>query len=303
MAELSAVGPSDKDAVIYRDAYQRREAEIRAVPDDELIPRNVEAQQALTTTLQGYPSILALVPTLRALFANYDSKPLENLADYAMAYLHCTTVDRASAPQVSPGGPLLDEGVKLCEVIGADLQAATARGTIHGAPLKESKGTSGYRNTADTLLLYAQVAHANWAKLEGKTHLSQAEVHHAEVLAARINAFLAERAREEGMKTDAELQSQRAFTLFFGAFKAVRRDVLYVLDREGRAEQIDEIMPHVHNGHASAKKRPEPPATGAQPSPAPTSVTTGAAPGLPLGPFPGKGAPVGMPGSDPFMPS
>lgn len=301
MAELSAVEVSDKDAIIYREAYQRQDAAIRAVPDSELATPNVEAQQALTTTLQGYPSIQALRPKLIKMFADFDPKPLDNLADYAMAYLHCTTVDKASVPQTSPGGALLEEGAKLCNAIGADLNAAAERGTINGAPLKGSKGTAGYRNVADTLLLFAQVALANWSKLEGKTHLTQAELRHAEVLAARINTFLADRAREEGMKSDAELQSQRAFTLFFRAFQSVRRDVGYVLDREGKADQLDEIMPSIHNGRSAAKKRPELVAPSTQPaSPAAASST---APAAPLAAFPGTGGKVGMPDSDPFTAS
>jgi hypothetical protein len=302
MAEPSAVQVSDKDAIIYREAYQRQEAEIRAVPDSELATPNVEAQQALTTTLQGYPSILALRPKLIKMFTDFDPKALDNLADYAMAHLHCTTVDKASVPQTSPGGALLEEGTKLCDALGADLNAAAQRGTINGAPLKASKGTAGYRNVADTLLLYAEVAHANWPKLEGKTHLTQAELRHAEALAARINTFLADRAREEGMKSDAELQSQRAFTLFFRAFQSVRRDVGYVLDREGKADQLDEIMPSIHNGRGPAKKRPEVAATSAQPANA-TAAASSTAPAAPLGAFPGTGGRVGMPDSDPFTAS
>jgi len=301
MAELSAVQVSDQDAIIYRDAYQRKEAEIRAVPDSELATPNVDSQQALTTTLQGYPSIQALRPKLIKTFSDFDPKPLDNLADYAMAYLHCTTVDKASVPQTSPGGALLDEGAKLCTAIGADLGAAAERGTINGAPLKASKGTAGYRNVADTLLLYAQVALANWPKLEGKTHLTPAELRHAEVLAARINAFLADRAREEGMKSDAELQSQRAFTLFFRAFQSVRRDVGYVLEREGKADQLDEIMPSIHNGRGAARKRPEAVETSAQPASAAAASSTAAA--GPLGAFSGTGGRVGMPDSDPFTAS
>lgn len=299
MAEPSAVPVSDQDAILYRDAYQRTEAEIRAVPDSELVTPNVEAQHALTTTLQGYPSLLEMRPTLVALFTNYDTRPLDHLADYAMASMHCSTVDRASAPQASPGTALLEEGTALCNALGVDLNAAADRGTINGAPLKASKGTAGYRNVADTLLLYAEVALANWSKLEGKTHMTQAELRHAQVLAARINAFLADRAREEGMKSDAELQSQRAFTLFFKAFQSVRRDVGYALDREGKLDQLDEIMPSMHNGRGAAKKRPEVPAT--NPPTTPVGASS-AAPVAPLGPFPGTGGKVGMPDSDPFAP-
>ena len=257
MAEPSAVPVSEKDAIIYRDAYGRREAEIRSVPDEELAVPNVEAQHALTSTLQGMPSISAMRPRLLALFTNYDTKPLDSLADYAMAYLHITTVNKAAAPQISPADALLSEGINLCNVIAADLEAAAARGAINGAPLKAAKGTAGYRNTADTLLLLAQVAHTNWSKLDGKTHITQTELRHAEVVAARINGFIADRAREEGSKTDNELQAQRAFTLFFRAHQTVRRDVGYALEREGKADQLEDIVPTIHNGRLGTKKRPE----------------------------------------------
>lgn len=302
MAEPSAVQVSDQDATIYRDAYQRREAEIRAVPDSELDTPNVEAQHALTTTLQAYPLILALRPKLIAMLTNFDTRPLDNLADYAMSSLHCSIIDRTSVPQTSPGTALLEEGIALCGAMGADLNAAAGRGTINGAPLKESKGTAGYRNVADTLLLYAQVAVANWSKLEGKTHMTEAEVRHAQVLAARINAFIADRAREEGLKTDAELQYQRAFTLFAKASKSVRRDVAYVLDREDKLDQLEEIMPSMHSGRPTSAKKKEVPTSAGLTASAKEGASS-AAPAAPIGQFPGIGGKVGMPDSDPFTAS
>src|SRR5262245_20226688 len=129
MAEPTAVEVSEKDAIIYHEAYQRCEAEIRAVRDDELEVRNVEAQKALTITLQGMPAVKEMRPKLQAIFTNFDSKRLDRLTDYAMAYVHTSTVDRASEPQASAAEALLQEGVKLCNAMGADLNSAEQRGT------------------------------------------------------------------------------------------------------------------------------------------------------------------------------
>jgi hypothetical protein len=300
MAEPSAVALSEKDAILYRDSYTRREAEARLVPDNELVVPNVEAQRALTLTLQGIPAIEAMRPKLLKRFTNYDTKAIDSLADYARAYLHITNLNTATAPEPSPADALLGESANLCNAIGADLEAAAARNTINGAPLKAAKGTAGYRNTAATLLLYAQVAHSNWPKLEGKTHITQAELRQAEVLAARLNAFIADRAREEGSKTDNELQAQRVYTLFFKAHHRVRLDVGYELALEGKADQLEDMVPTIHNGHGGAKKRPE-----AAPNPQPTTTApaSAAAPALPVGSFPGTGGRVGMPDSDPFTSS
>lgn len=293
MAEPSTVVTS-ADTIIYRGSFDRRKDKIRAVPESELQQINVDPFQAAASVLKAEPSVRAMRPRLLAVFTKFDVEAFDELPDYARALIHTATVFRSVAPDATGLAELHAEATKQCDNAAADLNAATQRGQINGSRLKELRSQLGYQNTAANLLLLAEIARANWSKLEGKTYLTLDELQQMEALAARLIDVSNRRDRVPTILDESGRDYQAAFSLFYKTFTKVRRAIAYVLEEEGRGDDIDDILPSFFNGRASGKKKQE----DSVKVPAPVVVAPHVAATSPAA-LPGR---VGMPDSDPLTP-
>lgn len=297
MAEATAVDTS-VDAPIYLESFERQKSAIRAVPTDDLLTVNVEPLLALQAMHRALPRVSAMRARLVEEFKSFDRAKFDNLRDYGYAFAHATTLLRAAEPQVSGFDQLANECSEMRSKLDAYLRAAIEAGVLSTSRLSELKGTVGHRNTAHDLLLLAQIYRANWSKLEGKTFFTQADIRHADALAARLNAAAAERDAKPGSYDEVSLDRQRAFTLFITAYDYVRRRVRVLLEEDGQDDALDDIMPSLRNNRASGKKRTE--AAESPANAAPAAPANGAVARSTLQPLAGTGGRVGMPDSDPF---
>jgi hypothetical protein len=152
----------------------------------------------------------------------------------------------------------------------------------------------GYQNTAANLLLLAEIARANWSKLEGKTYLSQDELQQMEALAARLINVSNQRDRVPTMLDESGRDYQASFTLFYKTFTKVRRAIAFVLEEEGRGDDIDDILPSFFNGRAGSKKKQDETTKLPPVAPVPPHIAATAPAVVPVR--------IGMPDSDPLTP-
>jgi hypothetical protein len=256
MADSSTVA-SSADPIIYRESFDRVKGKIRAVPEVELQQINVDPLQAAALVLKAEPAVRAMRPRLLAAFTNFDVAAFDELPDYARALIHTATVFRSVAPEATGLAELQSEAAKQCDNVAADLNAAAQRGQINGSRLKELRPAMGYQNTAANLLLLAEIARANWSKLEGKTYLTQDELRQMEALAARLIDVSNQRERVPTILDEPGRDYQASFTLFYRTYTKVRRAIAFLLEEEGRGDDIDDILPSVFNGRAAGKKKQE----------------------------------------------
>lgn len=295
MSDPTSVVPS-VDAPIYLEDFERHKDRVRAIPTGKLLTINVDPLFAVQMVQKALPRLKALRARMIEEFTRFDPSDLDNLQGYGHCFVYTTMLLRATEPQVSGFDPLLEECSDTLGRLEAYLRAAIAADIITSSRLSELKGGVGHRNLVHDLLLVVQIYRSNWSKIEGKTFFTQADIRHADALAARLNATLAERDVKPGSLDEVTLDRQRAFTLFYRAYENVRRCVWFLLKSDDEEHLLEEVMPSLHNNSRGGRKRPE--ETSPEPAPvtaAPAAPAQGTAPQPPI-----NGGRVGMPDSNPF---
>lgn len=282
---------------LYIEAFERQKLTFRALPEDTLETVNLEPIQAIQLTQNALVRVKPMRERLVKAFTDFDVRDLDNLLDYSHAYAHATTVLRAAEPEVSGIDALVAECSDELGKLEAFLRAAKRAGVITTSRLDELKGGPGHRNIVHDLLLVAELYRANWPKIEGKTFLTQADIRHADAIAARLNSALAERDSRPLALDQASLDRQKAYTLFYLAYSRVRSAVRHLLENDRKEYLLDEIMPALHTNRGPRKRGKD---SNGEESSAPN---TGVVSVLPAGdalPLTGTGGKVGTPDSDPF---
>jgi hypothetical protein len=284
---------------MYIEAFERQKLTIRAVPDDTLETPNLEPLQAIQLTQKALVRVKPMRARLIKEFTSFDVSNLDNLLDYSHAFAHATMLLRAAEPQVTGFEALVDECSDELGKLEAYLRVANQAGVISTSRLSELKGGPGHRNIVHDLLLVAQMYRANWSKIEGKTFLTQADVRHADVLAARLNSALAERESKPIGFDQVSIDRQKSYTLYRRAYSSVRSAVRHLLDQDRQEHLLDEIMPPLHSNRGPRRRGRE------TENEETTSPVTGVVSVLPESgalPLTGTGGKVGTPDSDPFTP-
>lgn len=291
MPEATAVQAS-VDVPIYLEGYERHADARRAISSDALETINVEPLFAIQATQKAMPRLKALRPRLIQVFTTFNPADLDNLLEYGYGFAHATTLLRTAEPQASGFDALVAECSETLGKLDAYLRAAIEGGVVSTTRLSELKGGSSHRNVVHDLLLVAQIYRANWAKIEGKTFFTLADIRHADALAARFNAALAERESKPSGFEELNLDRQKAFTLFYRAYMRVRNAVEFLLKEDGRLDELEDVMPSLHNNRTGRRRMGEPDTETAPPTTAPG--------GSGVVPLVSTGGKVGMPDSDPF---
>jgi hypothetical protein len=292
-ADTSATSPVAVDVPIYLEAFERKKPVIRAVPEDALLPVNVDPIFAIQVTHKAVPRVKALLPRLKRKFTDFDASDVDSLLDLSHAFAHATTLLRAAEPQVSGFDALVEECGEKLGKLESYVRAAIEAGVMSTTRLSELKGGLSHRNLVHDMLLVAQIYRANWSKIEGKTFFTLADIRDADAYAARLNSALAERESRPGAFDEVSLDRQKAFTLFYRAYERVRLAVEYLLKADGEGHLLDEVMPSLNTNRGSRKRRDD---SESDPAPVAAASATPDTDGLQL-PRAGK---VGTPDSDPF---
>ena len=285
----------------FEAAYERRLAEIKAVPEEALVSLNLDVHAAVATVLGALPEIIALRGEL-AKIPQLNVALVDRLEDFAQAageahgrFVMAMTPDEDIVA-------LNEEGSKIRDVIHTDAVALVKRGLLDAGVLSKFKGLVGYKNVGFDLIDWAIAMRDSWNKIQGKTGLTFEEIQKARQLGERL--VRAAGLREQGPTVAAEVTRIRhqAVSLLVNAYEEVRRGITFLRWRE---DDVDTIAPSLYASKGSAKKSDEgnTPGAGGNVSPQPGSGTAT----QPVA-TPSNGQPVaqvatsavGLPGDKPF---
>jgi hypothetical protein len=279
-------------------AYDRRLAEIKALPDAELIPLNIDVHSAIATVLGTLPAISALKPRFARL-VDVDHAQIAGLDEYAgaaaEANMRFETADAPSDEIVA----MNDAAIKARETLRIDATALANRGLIDSNRLSGFKGLVGYKNVGFELLGWASVLHDSWAQIQNKTPVTEQELIAAKDLAERLIRAAGVREQSQAMVAEVAHVRQQAVTLMIKAYDQARRAVAFLRWNEGDAETI---APSLYAGRARKPNGAGGSDAATPASPAPATTASAAAPAAgsaPASPAPTRVAP-GMPGASPF---
>jgi hypothetical protein len=300
MTDITLVGGASADAPpdtpVFRQAFKLELPLIRAVPTVTLRQVSVEPVAALHALHKSLPKIRLLLPRLKEVFNAFDPTCVDRVLSLGNAFAYTTTLLRLAEPRGDGFEALAAECSEVRAKYDAYVRAAIAAGVIQTSRMDELKGAGSYRNLGHDLMLLAELLHSNWSKIESKCFFTKADVDHAEVLANRLNVAVGERESRPGAYDEANLDRQRAFTLFFNAYNKLREEVGFVLKRDGLEHTLEDVMPSLNHLRTGTKKRngkPEEEEEEELPEPE-----------LSAGPTPPQASSpssrIGMPDSDPF---
>ncbi|HET9956327.1 MAG TPA: hypothetical protein VFQ61_17585 [Polyangiaceae bacterium] len=303
------------------EAVERLKPRYQALIPEELIQVNLDVPAAIVTVLGALPAIRNLRPSVVEQLPKHDIGLFDSLEDAALALNELHVQFLIATRPTDDLEQLLSEATQLRDLLLSDVTALTKRGLIEGNHLDELKGPIGYKNLAVDLNILYVALRSSWAKIQGKSAVTEAELDRAGKLQQRMMRVVG--FRELGasaMATSNDLR-QRAFTYFMRAYDDARRVVTYLRWEE---DDADTIAPSLYSGRGTGRRKnaeaagsPGNPASGATTA-SPTQPSGAAGAGSAAGqagaaatsPAGNAGASTstastsggsGRPGDDPFM--
>jgi hypothetical protein len=269
-----------------RDGFLRVEAEVRAIPEAELTPVNLEVLGAVSTALGALRKINQLRGDMVEL-KGMDISRLDKLRDFAFALGYAHSTYRGALGPTDPNSSVAEELVAIRDQLHTDALGLGKRKLLELSQVDKYRSGLGYKALASDVAGLVELIRASWAKISSKTAITEEELDHAASLAQRLLTGVGVKEQDPVALTAATLLRDQAFTAFISAYDEVRRAVSYLRWHEGDA---DSIAPSLWAGRTG--KRPsaesEAPATNA-----PAAASVPAAPAA-------ASVPVGFPGSSPF---
>jgi hypothetical protein len=240
---------------------------------------------AVATVTSVLPEINALRSEIEGSLRNFDFTQFDKLEQHTRALTHAHSRYRSSLPRETS----TDLVTELTQVRD-DL--------FDPERLKHVKTATGYRALASDVLTLCTVFNEEWAKVEGKTPFTLAELHRVGTLALELLSAVGLRVQGQVLTGEATLIRQKAFTLFLRADDDARRAVHYLRDKVGDG---DRIAPSLYAGRTARRRgaeEVEPPPAPLPPA-APHTVPTAATPLAATAPIVIDSA-AGLPIDNPF---
>jgi len=254
-------------------AYERVLAEIQAVPDEHLIPVNLDIPQSVAMVLGKLESIRAFEEGMLEL-KGLDVRCVHNLPVYAQAAWHAYLAAQPP-PAQNQVKSLIEEAGTLRASLLAEADVLVLRGVFDAQAIAAVRAGQGYVDLANDLSALASMYRKVWTQIQGRTYVTEQEIHRAAVLGLELLAAVGVRAgggaASEHVAADLEL---RAFALFVRAYDEIRRGLAFLRWHEGDA---DDFAPSLYRrGSRSSGKQESttdvaPPPGGETPAPAPVN--------------------------------
>jgi hypothetical protein len=274
-----------------RESLAKARPEMAVLAPRDLLQIQVDPMAAVTTARGALPQIMAFKLRMAKL-PEFEIKNLENLELYALATTQAQAVFLGASAPPERFQELVAEATELREQLLSDATALARRGLINGAKLAELKGSVGYRNVASDLLTLTNMIRADWAKVVGKTGVTEAELDRAEVVGDQLINDIGLKQLAPAAVAAVALERQQAYTLLVNAYDQVRRAISYLRWDE---DDVDSIAPSLYAG----RKRKT--STDVDPTPAVEPVAAKAAPAATAEGGTATKPAVGLPGADPFI--
>ena len=273
--------------------FQRVEAAVRAVPENNLLPLNLDVPSTVTTVLGAWPEIRAFRDTVSAL-PGANMTAFDNLRDYALALAHTHGLFRGLSGPPDGLTKMAEELSNIRDMLFADAMALAKRGVFDETRITKLRSGLGYKSLAFDVVGLVQILRERWADISNRTGVQQAELDHAAQLAQRLVTAVGLKEQQPVATNGVTLLRQQAFTLLVNAYDEVRRAISFLRWHE---QDVESIAPSLWSGRGSRvtpDAPPVPPPAPIEPAPAATAnpaapITAGASP-----------VPVGLPGAPAF---
>lgn len=287
-----AMPPAFSDRSAFSAAYERRLAEIRAVPDEALIVMNLDVHASVATVLGALPEILALRKEMAKL-PNLNQALVDGLEDYAQAAAEANSRFVTATAPAEDIVALNAEAMKLRETIRSDAIALANRGLIDASKLKAFQGLVGYKNVGFELIDWANLMRDAWAVVNGKTALTADEIHKAKDVGERLVRAAGLREQGPAVLADVARIRQQSFSLLVTAYDEVRRAISFIRWKE---DDIETIAPSLYGGRNRRQPNGADAAATTAPGRGDAQVASPEAPPVAVG----AAAAPGLPGANPF---
>jgi hypothetical protein len=279
-------------ALRFQEAYDRMLPEIRAVDPSDLVPLNIDVQTAYTTVIGALPNLRSVAADIQAAVIGFDPKSLDQLEDYARALASAHAICNMASTPTESLPALAQAGAEIRENLLNDATALARRRLIDGERLKALKGPVGYRNLGFDLLELSTLLRSNWKAIENKTPVQLSELDEAQTMADRLLSAVGEREQSRAVVAEVAKIRHQAFSLLVKAYDQARRAVQFV---RWNGDDAEDVAPSLYAARAAGRRKNGSDVKAASAdSPAAAASAAAAQPATAV-------APVGLPGSSPFV--
>lgn len=294
-SQLPAATPVQPEAKEFLAGFQRVEADVRAVPERDLVPVNLDVPSAVATALGSLPEILQRRDEVAAL-KGVDMAKFDKIRDYAFAVAHAHSEYRAAVGPSDTIGTLSEEVAELREQLFLDAQGLGRRGLLDASRVEKLRSGVGHKNIAFDVVGLVSLFRERAQELAGKTAVTVQELDHAAELAQKLVTAVGLKEQSPAGVTAAALLRQQAFTLFTQAYDEARRAIAFLRWHTGDG---DTIAPSLWAGRGG-RKPAEPDTTAPIVAATPTDGTTKPSAGTVASTAPSTTPATGLPGATPF---
>jgi hypothetical protein len=253
------VSNKNSEEVVAKDSFEKLANERAAIPDERVKVVNCDASQAVSVVLAVVTRLRGLRDDIVKALLDFNIERFDELEDRALALQFANTDYLLATKPPDNLKEQYEEGLKLRNVLHADINTLAVRGLVNGDALKDYSGNVGYKNVAVDLNMVARFLETNWPNIQGKCAVTTDEIAHALQLAIRL--LRGASARELSPEQLAQMADDRnrAFSLLMEAYDDARRAVQYIRYHENDA---DTIAPNIYsfNNPSTAKKSSAKPA-------------------------------------------
>lgn len=255
-AKASAVPvlPVSSEPSVFLAAYERHRDAIRAVPEREVMPLNIDIQAAITLVRGAWPRLVAERAAIAGLLSPAQLEAFDRIDEYALAAGHLHALYLFTEKPDARTSELRTRAAELRDGLFIDARALARHGLLDGQRLAAFERRPGYRNTAFDLLGLVNVLRDAWPSVAGRTALRAETLLEAEELANELSLAIGARVRAPEVVARAAFERQQAFTLLARAYDQARRAITFLRWDEGDA---DSIAPSLYGGRKRRRAKPE----------------------------------------------
>lgn len=233
-------------------AYERMREAIANLPENDLIPINIDVMAAVTTARGAVHKTAALMPSIREMLPNHDLSAFEKLEDVALACGFAASQYTLAITSTEVLPEIAAKAIHVRDVLVTDAEGLTKRGLIDRSALKGVMGTTAYRAIAHDLNLVSSLLRGLKGTLGDRITSITAELDEADVLSAMLTDQVSIRESAPTIVADASKTRHRAVTLLIRTYDEVRRVMTFVRWHD---EDVDDIAPSLYAGRIGKKQK------------------------------------------------
>lgn len=242
-------------------AFARVLPRIEAVADEQLVAINVDIPATVERLLACLPKLEGLRGDAALRLACFDAGRFSGLRELvlALSQAHILFLSR-TVPVAEDLATLQEAAVALRNRLGDDAEYLVKRGVLDVRWLEKIKFLNGYRNVAYDLMALVRLFREDWKKLSSKSAVTEGDLSQAEAVARRVLQAVSTREQQAEEAARSALVRQRAYSLVFREYEAIRSAVFFL---RWEQEDAESFAPSLFAGRRSPRRDRPQPTTGA----------------------------------------